>query len=556
MLYARRCIPALVVFLAPLAWGAVPVAAQQVEPTLETAQPSVRYDTDLLPAAFHRSRRDSVLAVLPDNAFAVVLSSPGRNRENSVSYEYRQSSNLYYLTGTHEPNSVLVLAPGGTEIDGDTVRELLLVPARDPNSERWTGRRFGAVRAQEELGIERAVTNDRFEEVIAGLLEAGRRLYHLPLPRGVVEGSTLHRQIALLQNTAPMLDIGNDPMTAFVTARLLATDSESALQRNRATIERMGPERLTGTKIEEIVTAYVAAESLADWLAWKQEKLDGRYADGQTLRERLNALRMVKTQEELELLRRAIDITVEAHREAMKSLEPGMHEYEVEALVQYVFRRNGAEHPGFPSIIGSGENSVILHYETNRRRMEDGDVVVIDIGAEYHGYTADVTRTVPVNGRFSPEQRAIYEIVLRAQEAGIEEARAGRPFSAPHQAAQTVVAEGLVELGLIEHPRQMRRFFMHGTSHYLGLYVHDVGTGAPLVPGAVITVEPGIYISPEPDIDPKWWNISVRIEDDVLITDGEPVVLSAGAPKDPEEIEALMAEAGLGNLPAGVVPEG
>jgi Xaa-Pro aminopeptidase len=251
----------------------------------------------------------------------------------------------------------------------------------------------------------------------------------------------------------------------------------------------------------------------------------------------------VKTAEEMVLLQRAIDITAEAHREVMRQVEAGWAEYEIEALLEYVFKREGSESPGFQSIVGSGENSVILHYETNRRTTEPGDVVVIDIGAEYHGYSADVTRTIPVDGRFSTEQRAIYEIVLAAQEAGIAATTAGSMFFAPHQAAAVVLARGLAELGLIRGPTDqagLSRFFMHGTSHYLGLDVHDVGTNGPLLPGTVITVEPGIYIAASEDIDPKWWNIGVRIEDDVLVTQSGPVVLSAGAPRGVEEIETLM----------------
>jgi Xaa-Pro aminopeptidase len=253
-------------------------------------------------------------------------------------------------------------------------------------------------------------------------------------------------------------------------------------------------------------------------------------------------------------LKRAIDITVEAQREAMRSLTPGMHEYEAQALIEYVFARNGSEYPGFPSIVGSGENTVILHYESNRRRTQPGDLVLMDIGAEVHGYTADVTRTVPVSGTFSPEQKAIYEIVLRAQDAGIQASRAGSPFGAPHQAAARVLAAGLAQLGLITSPTDaegLRRFFMHGTSHYLGLDVHDVGAYGPLEAGTVITVEPGIYIAPAPDIDRKWWNIGVRIEDDVLIT---AQLLSGGAPRTVAEIEALMREQGLGNQPGGKLP--
>jgi Xaa-Pro aminopeptidase len=270
-------------------------------------------------------------------------------------------------------------------------------------------------------------------------------------------------------------------------------------------------------------------------------------SQGSALRAILSDLRMIKTDEEMTLLRRAIDITAEAHRAVMQQVEPGWAEYEIEALVEYTFKKEGAEHPGFPSIVGSGENAVILHYESNRRTTRPGDVVVIDIGAEYHGYTADVTRTVPVDGVYSPEQRAIYELVYRAQEAGIEATRAGSDFGAPHQAAAQVLATGLAELGLIPSPTDaqgLRRFFMHGTSHYLGLDVHDVGSRGPLQPGTVITVEPGLYVPAADDIDPKWWNIGVRIEDDVLVTDGDPVMLSADVPRQIDEVEALMARPG------------
>lgn len=258
----------------------------------------------------------------------------------------------------------------------------------------------------------------------------------------------------------------------------------------------------------------------------------------------LAGLRQVKNKEELILLRKAIDITCEAQIELMKSLKPGMKEYETEAIVEYFFKKNGAEYPGFPSILGSGENSCVLHYTTNRKILGNNDVLVSDIGAEYHGYTADVTRTLPANGVFSKEQKIIYNIVLEAQQAGIDACLKGNKFWDPHQAATDIISARLLELGIIDKKFNVRKYFMHGTSHYLGLDVHDVGLYGPLEPGQVITVEPGIYIPEGADCDPKWWNIGVRIEDDILITDGKPEVLSAKAPRKIEEIEAIMKEKG------------
>lgn len=447
-------------------------------PAQPPSEAPVLYDRDLPSASFHQGRRAAVKSALPADAVAVFLSAPHRTRQNDVSYEYRQQSDLLYLTGAQEPGTVLVLAPSGLGVAGGPVTEVLFVPSREPAREVWTGRRLGPERAAATLGVETALPLEEFDEVMGPLLRSDRPVVHLPLPEGVVEGSVLEAQIEVLR------------------------------------------------------------------------RAEGR--DTERLRAVLDSLRVVKTDEELRVLTRAIDITVEAHREVARAIVPGMHEYEAEALVEYVFKRNGAAYPGFPSIVGSGENSVILHYETNRRRMEAGDMVVIDVGAEYHGYSADVTRTYPVDGVFSPEQRAIYELVLRAQEAGIEEARPGNAFVAPHQAALAVLGRGLAELGLIRSPTDiegLRRFFMHGTSHYLGLDVHDAGPGGPLEPGTVLTVEPGLYIAPADDIDPKWWNIGVRIEDDVRVTDaGGPEVLSWGAPRSVEEIEALMSTPRAGPL--------
>lgn len=263
---------------------------------------------------------------------------------------------------------------------------------------------------------------------------------------------------------------------------------------------------------------------------------------------KINAkLREVKTTEEIDLMKRAIDLTCRGFIEVIKAAKPGMTEHQLQAINEFFWYYGGAEYAGYPSIVGGGHNACVLHYETNRKKLVDGDIVVMDMGAEYHGYTADVTRSFPINGKFSKEQKLLYDLVLKAQEAGIAVCKPGTSFNEPHKIATKIIAEGLVKLGIIKKEDEVQKYFMHGTSHYLGLDVHDPGTYGPLQPNSIITVEPGIYIKKGSHCDPKWWDIGIRIEDDILITEKEPVNLSGCVPKTTEEIEALMAQESLFN---------
>jgi Xaa-Pro aminopeptidase len=293
--------------------------------------------------------------------------------------------------------------------------------------------------------------------------------------------------------------------------------------------------------------------STIDTVFTNQPFKENRYPDLDSLKNILNKdfnnneiknwmakLREVKTKEELVLLRKAISITCDAQNELMKVLKPDMKEFQAEAVVEAVFKINGAEYPGYPSIVGAAENSCILHYTTNRKTMKGNHLLLSDVGAEYHGYTADVTRTIPVDGEYSKEEKIIYNIVLEAQNKAIAECKAGNPFYITNTIATTVVSQRLQEIGLIKSPFELRRYFMHGTSHYLGLDVHDPGTYGEFQPNTVITVEPGIYIKEGSPCDPKWWNIGIRIEDDILITDGEPENLSGCVPRTIKEIESVM----------------
>ncbi len=252
-------------------------------------------------------------------------------------------------------------------------------------------------------------------------------------------------------------------------------------------------------------------------------------------------IRQRKSAEEITMIQRAVDITCEAQKNAMRAIRGGMTEYQIQAVIEYTFLSNGADAEAFPSIVASGRNGAIMHYTENSSLLIPGDMIIMDIGAQYEGYAADITRTVPVNGIFSDEQAAVYHVVLDAQTVAIRYATPGYKFWTPHEEAYRTIGKGLIKLGIITEWGDIGNYFIHGTSHYLGLDVHDAGIYSSLKPGEVITVEPGIYIPEGSPCDPKWWNIYVRIEDDLLITDGPAKVLSAGAPKTISEIEKIMS---------------
>ena len=270
----------------------------------------------------------------------------------------------------------------------------------------------------------------------------------------------------------------------------------------------------------------------------------------------IHEMRLVKTPDEIALMQRAASIAAEGHREAMRRARPGMREYEIEALVEYVFRKNGASGPAYTSIVGAGANATILHYINNDAELRDGDLLLIDAGAEYESYASDITRTFPVNGRFTDAQRDIYELVLRAQEECIARVRPGVTMDELHEHSVEVLTEGMVRLGLLEgDPAELikeetyKKFYMHRLGHYIGMDVHDVGRyhvedqkSRPVVAGVVMTVEPGLYIAADAEgVPEKYRGIGVRIEDDVLVTPEGHSVLTHEAPKQIEEIESLMA---------------
>ncbi len=274
----------------------------------------------------------------------------------------------------------------------------------------------------------------------------------------------------------------------------------------------------------------------------------------------LHEMRLIKTEDDLRMMRRAVDMSSEGHLAALRALRPGVYEYEIEAVLRYVFRKQGSPRPGYPPIVASGANATVLHYTTNNRRIEDGDLLLIDAGTEFGYYTGDITRTYPANGSFTEDQAAIYRIVLDAHVEAIKMVKPGATFAEPHDRAVRVIVEGLVRLGLLEgdiekliEEEKYKKFYMHKTSHWLGMDVHDAGPykvadeWRRLEPGMVLTVEPGIYIAEDlEDVDSRYRGIGVRIEDDVLVTPEGNEVLSARVPKTIEEIEGVMMGAHLG----------
>ncbi len=323
------------------------------------------------------------------------------------------------------------------------------------------------------------------------------------------------------QETWTGLRIGPGPEAIRLTG-IPNVHSLDSLDRVLAKLRRANP----GPLFTLLYAETIGNERIQQWIG------SGGGLDVRNVIAVLDSARLIKDDAELVRLRRAIDITAEAQRAAMRAIRPGMHEYEIEALVEYTFRSLGADRVGFPSIIGSGPNTTTLHYDTNRRQTEPGDLVVMDIGAEYGQYSADVTRTVPVDGTYTPRQKAVYELVLGAQQAAIDAARPGVTIGDLTRIARQYIDD---HSGDVCGSESCHRYFIHGLSHWLGMRVHDVGDySTPLAPGMVLTIEPGVYIPEE--------QLGVRIEDDVLITETGSVVLSAGAPRTVEAIEELMRQ--------------
>jgi len=423
-------------------------------------------------------KRKQFMERIGDDAVAIIVANPVYVRNNGVDHDYRQDSDMFYLTGFEEPQSIAILRPGASKH-----KYTLFVRKRDPQLETWDGHRFGVKGAMQIFNADTAYTIDKFDDMLRRILRGANTVYH-----------------------------------------------------NFGTDEDLSETILNG------VTAFAGHSDIS----LKNARFE------------LGEMRKLKSDWEIKSLRKAIDITSEAHKEAMKSAQPGMGEYEIEAVIEYTYRKHGVQRPGFPSIVAAGANTTILHYQTNEMKMNKGDLLLVDIGAEWGYYSADVTRTYPVNGKFSKEQAAIYKIVYDAQEAAFKLSKPGTSRNELSNIVRNSLIDGLIKVGLLSGTREeiikdrsYRKFYMHGFGHWIGLDVHDSGSytenGESVImrPGMVYIVEPGVYITEDESIDPKWWNIGVRIEDCVLITEKGYELLSDKAPRKIKDIEKLMKKKGL-----------
>ncbi len=495
---------------------------------------------DFLPASFHKMRREALREKLPDRSVAIFFANAVRNRANDVEYVYHQDPNFYYLTGYQEPDAILVLfSDWQTDASGEKYNEIMFARARDPRMEMWTGRRLGPEGVREKLQFDKVLDHRSFKDYLPEFKKFEKVLFFdfkNDVRDNPSDDADLYSLIEQFKDKANVPANFNGRLNSLYS---VLQDPNLDLVRKKERLYQMT--RRNPRMLEDPVLKSFMAAKDPEVVMKIVDDIPETNLDTYTLPQLMGQLRETKSPEEIRLMRMATDISAVGQIEVMKAMRPNMSETEVQGIHEFVFKKYGAEYEGYPSIVGAGNNGCILHYVDNNKPRLGTDLVLMDLGAEYHGYTADVTRTIPASGTFTEEQKAIYNIVLEAQDAGFEECRVGNDFRAPNAAARAVIDRRLAELGIIEEGEE-HPYFPHGTSHYVGLDVHDPGTYQPFQPGTIITVEPGIYIPEGSPCDKKWWGIAVRIEDCILITESGWENLSGRAPRKVEDIEDMMAK--------------
>lgn len=495
--------------------------------------------TDYLSKEFHKGRRDAFRSLMPDNSVAFVFAYPERVFSKDVNYVYHQNPDLYYLTGYKEPDAVLVLfkEPQGS---GDSAyNEVFFVRRRDPAREAWTGRRLGVEGVQKNLGIRKVYEGKSFVSFPIDLSKFSMVITD-QLPADIVSKADADLGTLVASLKSRLNGGSRDTVTHQYLQSLANRYTPEQLPRLKQYVDSQKdilPALAANPYIQLLLTNPPAARVDSIRTEIKKDKWGLDYFTEITA-----ALRQIKTPEEMVLMRKVAMLSAVAHTEVMKAVEPTMSEREAEGIQLYVHKRYGAEDEGYPAIVGVGANSCILHYEENSSLKLNNQLLLMDVGAEYHGYSADVTRTVPANGKFSAEQRAIYQIVYDAQEAVMQLCKEGTPIVDLNRKAKEVIANGLMKLGIISRKEDVGTYYPHGCSHFLGLDVHDKGDYmSALKQNMVLTVEPGIYIPANSKCDSKWWNIGVRIEDDILVKKDSFENLSSYAPRTIDDIEKMAA---------------
>ena len=441
---------------------------------------SQQYVDDLGPE-FHEKKRQEFRNQMPSNSIAFFFTSPIMKRSNDTDFMYHQDPNFYYLTGWKEPHGVLVIFKDNQQDDNGFFNEILFVRERNEYREMWDGRRLG-LRGAKKMGFDRVKLRSDF-----------------------------------MKNSFKIDNFSN-------VLSMDIRDDVRDFKDDKFDLYNMQ------NKFLEIINDNESPDNLGDLK---------KQFNNISVNNIMSNLRQTKDSLEIKLLTKAIKISSLAQIEVMKAIHGDMTEREVQGIHEFIYRKYGAAHEGYNSIVGAGANSCILHYITNESIDIDNQLILMDLGAEYREYTADVTRTIPANGKFSPEQKEIYDLVYESQEAAIKKAVIGNTFNDIYLESIEIISNGLIKLGIIDDAKDARKYYPHGVSHHIGLDVHDPGSRT-LQKNMVITVEPGIYIPENSDCDPKWWNIGVRIEDDILITGTDPINLSEDAPRLSNEIEKLM----------------
>lgn len=496
------------------------------------------YFKDGLSSEWHRQRRNELRKLMPANSVAVFFNNPVKNRTNDVDYIYHPNTDFFYLTGFREPNSVLVIFSEVREVNDELSDELIFVQNRDPRAEMWNGKRLGIEGVVRELGFDDALLNSEFAANSGINLQDFDRILTFSLSEAIEESSTNAPLIKMVEEFK-ITTAYPDKLTE-VRAQVYEMIKNSDLETSDRVVqmlkryERQYPDMMEDPLIRSFMNAGSPEKRMSAKDGIPEDKLDIT-----SLANMMAVLREVKTPEEIVLLKKAVKISAVGQIEVMKAAKVGMTEREIQGVHEFIFKRYGAEELGYPSIVGGGNNGCILHYIENDKRDLSDRLLLMDLGAEWRGYTADVTRTIPINGSFTEEEKAIYELVYQAQEAGIALSKPGTTFEEIDAAGRKIINDGLAKLGIIKKGEN-HMYFPHGTSHHIGLDVHDRGTRDALKEGVVFTIEPGIYIPEGSDCDQKWWGIAVRIEDDILVTANGNINLSEYAPRTVAAIEEMM----------------